>query len=192
MSRFCVLAIAFLVSSAFAAPKLAERKQAYLPVTIGTKWTYKTSDGEAEEKVTAVDEKADGLHVTVEYGHTSGAARSAVIRVSDQGVFRVTEGGRTYDTHLPVLRLPVRAGDTWEYDLPGSKIKARAKVAGEEAVEVPAGKFKAVRVDITYDYQDGRELKLSRWFALGFGLVREEHGGRETRALKTFVPARDK
>jgi hypothetical protein len=63
-------------------------------------------------------------------------------------------------------------------------------VIGEEVVEVPAGKFTAVRVDSVYS-ADGEESTMSRWFAPNVGLVKMVHGGgSRTTVLKSFTPGK--
>ena len=66
-------------------------------------------------------------------------------------------------------------GDTWEEDLTTEEgtLKVRGKVIGEEEVVVPAGKFKATRIQITVD-EDGEEvLNSTCWYAANIGVVKQ-------------------
>jgi hypothetical protein len=73
---------------------------------------------------------------------------------------------------------------------PASKVAYR--VAWEEEVEVPAGKFKAVRVEAVRA-AGGREVRYTTWYAPGVGVVKHVLGDEADRdnsqvqALKAFT-----
>lgn len=73
---------------------------------------------------------------------------------------------------LTILRWPASPGDVWQgRPLPTGNSEA-VVVIGEETVEVPAGRWKALRVDHRLTYADGDGDVLSYWYAQGVGCVR--------------------
>jgi hypothetical protein len=64
---------------------------------------------------------------------------------------------------------------------------------GEEEVEVPAGKFKAIRVDMVAG-DERPPAGTTYWFALGHGpvkiLTRNPNGEERIQHLKAFIPAK--
>jgi hypothetical protein len=64
-------------------------------------------------------------------------------------------------------------------------------VLGEEEVTVPAGKYKAVKVERVITAQDGKALdkplKITVWFAKGIGRVKVVPTEGSKLALKSFV-----
>ena len=77
--------------------------------------------------------------------------------------------------------------------------KGTFTTAGLEEVEVPAGKFKALRVELEVKEQSGRAVaapqRVRYWFAAGVGLVKMEVVGMKepnTRLLKSFTTPRGK
>jgi hypothetical protein len=62
-----------------------------------------------------------------------------------------------------------------------------------EEVEVPAGKFEAVRVEGVVDLGTGRTQKSVEWHAVGVGVVKlvvDRGGGEQTTVLKSFTPGK--
>ena len=113
------------------------------------------------------------------------------------------------------LRFPLVTGETWEWegDIPGVVGKVTFKsgvVAGEEAVEVPAGKFKTIKVVTTgYKTADlrfknlwgGSKMKVlvepiferTTWLAKDVGKVKETFEIKNhviTSTLTKYSPAK--
>ena len=196
-------AIALLVMSAtLAAPVPKDKaKELYFPTTVGAKRVMVTNRGdttrETTETVTQVEEK-DGVYtVTLERDAGPGpvAAASQVFEVSAKGVSRLTSGGVKIATPQPLFKSGGKVGDTWESELtiPGStSIKFKYKLGAEEEVEVPAGKFKAVRVEAESE-QGGATRQTTAWYAPVVGLIKTEVelGGRKmVQELKSFTPGK--
>jgi DUF3108-like len=71
--------------------------------------------------------------------------------------------------------------------------KVKFKAVGEEEVEVPAGRFKAVRVEQVEEVR-GRPTRAEEWYAPGVGLVRRvSHQGaiRQVVELQSFTPGKE-
>ncbi len=87
---------------------------------------------------------------------------------------------------------------------PGAKWRAAANVAGQatdvtfvaketEEVEVPAGKYKAARVEGDGKVA-GTDTKITYWFAPGVGIVKLKYqlaGGEAVLELKSFTPGKE-
>jgi hypothetical protein len=58
-----------------------------------------------------------------------------------------------------------------------------------EWVEVPAGRFRAVRVDWDRQRDAEEEWRVTRWYAPGVGMVKERNAGH-LRVLVAFTQAR--
>jgi len=184
-----VLAVLALLPAVHAAP-VPKSAEAYFPTKVGARWVYDGGDGKEEVKtVTKTEATADGVMVTVAGEGPGGrAGDTSTVRVARDGVFVHAERGETFDPPACLLKLPAGAGDAW--DFLGGKEKLRMTVAGVEAVEVPAGKYTAVRVDMT-GTAGGTTVKATGWYAPGVGLVKATQGGKTVTVLKSFTPGRD-
>jgi hypothetical protein len=187
-----------LLALSLAAPvPKAKEVELYFPTKEGAKRVLERKFGttrvDITETVTAVESKDGRYTVSVDrvYGrHTA----STVYQVSGEGICRVELGGKGSEA-TPLLRLPAKAGDTWEVKWPNECPPARSTytVGKVETVEVAAGKFNAVRVDCEIDFGNGQTQKSAEWFAPGIGVVKSESqlSGRPiTQELKEFTPAK--
>jgi hypothetical protein len=193
-------AIVLVTPIAPAAPTLKGKEAYYHPTTEGDKRVYETRDGdqirETWDVVMKVEKKDDALIVTV--GREVKGELRAVnkVEVSDKGVTHLTSGPFPLKTPRPAVKLPAKPGEKWSYESDGSDgpvgSKATHTVGKEEEVEVPAGKFKAIRVDSdrTLPTATGEiKVRASYWYAPNVGLVKSvtSSGGRDTvRILKSF------
>jgi len=57
-------------------------------------------------------------------------------------------------------------------------------------VEVPACKYKAVRVDSKHPGPDGRPVCSTAWYAAGIGMVKTAYGADRSIVLKSFTPGK--
>ena len=99
-----------------------------------------------------------------------------------------------------MLKLPAKEGDSWSYESGGGDgpiaHKTTYTVGKEEEVEVPAGKFKAIRVDkeLKYDIGNGpTTIKTSSWYATKVGLIKSvtnPGATQTTMVLKSFTPGK--
>jgi hypothetical protein len=183
------------------APTLkGEKEVLYFPTADGVKRVYEMRIGdntiEIIEVVTKV-EKKDGVWRVGLGREVDGEVQPmTTVRVSDKGVFRVATAGRELPAPHPLLKLPAKPGDTWEWEQEGppgaGTRKITYKVGKEEEVEVPAGKFKAIPVEAVID-QAGRVEKVTYWHAPGVGIVKfvSNSGAPErTQVLKSFTPGK--
>ena len=183
------------------APRLRdEPPRVYFPMTVGDRWVVEqqlqSGSEEYTEVVTEVEKKDGATIVTVgrEVDGKAGPALSHV-RVTDDGVYRMSLLGTKYDPPYCVLRLPLKPGLTWKSEVQSGGVVRTTfqyKAVGEEDVEVPAGKFRAFRLDVNVD-SNGRQRTSSIWYAPNVGVVKLDHrdaDGGYVRVLKSFRPGK--
>ena len=73
---------------------------------------------------------------------------------------------------------PVPVGARWENWTPDGLVGEKYTIGGEEEVEVPAGKFRAVRLD--------RSGGVQVWIAPGVGTLKWGEGKTPSAVLTTF------
>jgi len=162
------------------APPTKDADKYYFPTKVGDTLVYEVTKGksppeEATDVVTAV-EKKDGVLVVSVTGTRGKIKMDTKTAVSDKGVFRVANAGIALASPMPQLKLPITIGESWTYDhetIPGvPPNKMKYTVAAEEKLELPAGKFTAVRVDMESEVA-GAKFHESRWYAAGVGQVKQ-------------------
>lgn len=171
----------------------------YYPTAVGTKWVYDVNGRDLTWEVTAAETKAGETLVTVTQKIADGE-REQILKasVSAKGVYQLQMGPFQVD---PVceLRFPVKAGNSRAVDIPSQEGGLRGStgtvtVGDAEDVDVPAGKFRAVRVDVTVTTVDGKPLakprRVTRWYAPGVGLVKLTGETGVSRVLKAFTPGK--
>jgi hypothetical protein len=194
-----VLALLALAGPASAAPTLKEPKQAlYFPTTEGVRRVYEIRVGDTATEVTEVVtkvEKKDGVF-RVSIGSDRGGEVKPMntVEVSAKGVFRVAVGNRELPAPTPLLKLPAKRGDTWEWTQEGpgatGPVTTVFTVGEEIEIEVPAGKFNATPVEAVTHVKD-QAIKATYWYAPGVGVVKMvTYSGpsERTQVLKSFTP----
>jgi len=186
MSRF--LPLAFLAASvAHAAPAPKGKDAVWFPTKEGDTRVYEVREAGKvlmgyTDVVTAVEKKDAAVHVTITRDYTAGGVREMItIAVSDEGLFRVAVNGKELAKPIPLLKTPPKVGTKWALDS-----GAEYRVTKEEEVEVPAGKFMAVRVELS-----SGESPTILWFAPADGLIKMDGGrGEQVTALKEYKPGK--
>jgi hypothetical protein len=174
------------VALAAPAPKAKEKEAAYFPTRMGDKREYEVRSGETVESgytdtVTKVEKADAATHVTVTRDYSNGRPFVTTIAVSADGLFRVSHNDKKLDAPVPLFKQPAKAGTKWEVG------EVTYTVIGEEDVEVPAGKYKAVKVDVA----SGGDVHTSLWFAPTVGLIKQTNpGSMVTVVLKAFTPGK--
>ena len=202
MPRFLVpFVLLALGPAALAAPAPKDRKSdPYFPTTEGTKRVYETRTGENvsehTEVVTKVEKKDGAFRVAVGQEVDGEMRVTSVFEVSARGVSRVANAAGDLPNPVPLLKLAAKPGDTWDWEREGpggfGPVTTRYTAGPEEEVEVPAGKFKALRVESATELK-GRVTKYTLWYAPGVGLVKSvsTSGGPErNQVLKAFKPGK--
>ena len=171
----------------------------YFPTTVGARWVVRvTADkrvSEHTEVVVKVEEKDGVKLVSVARDGGRPVSRYAV---SPTGVSRVRQGESAFDPPLRLLRLPARPGNEWESDsaatspFPPARYTGRCRAFGPEWVEVPAGRYQAVRVET--EYTDGTRTFRRSAGSPGVGLLKavsRSPGHVSETVLKSFDAGKD-
>jgi hypothetical protein len=151
----------------------------FYPMQVGNTWTF---------AVTANDKKATSVNKIARTEMVGGKAL-AVLELSingkvvatehllqnADGVFRYRNNTEDIKPPLCLLKYPLQGNAKWGGDVTVGTEKAKYTAeAREEAVQVPAGKYKALRVDIKMTTDNGAQtVKTTYWFAQGVGIVKQ-------------------
>jgi hypothetical protein len=181
-SCFCFLALLGLAVTAdcSTAPQAEKQTTAnFYPLKEGNKWHYRMDVGEQSAQATMHVAKLESiagvnlfrLEMSVE-GNVAGTEHLAA---DQRGVFRHAFNGQPLSTPVTVIRFPVKEGDTWEETVTSGDdvAKVHGKVFAEEDVQVPAGKFKAVRVQLEVEDEAVGTMTATYWFVANIGIVRQ-------------------
>lgn len=182
-----------------AGKQIATEKDDLYPLAIGNEWVYSDVDN-LTKKV-----NADRIRRVTKKLQVAGMEFFEMEEATPDGddLFRMgyrsdSEGVRYHnfdrmshkDALNQILRYPVRTGDSWEVKVQllagGHKAvdKWNHTVFGLETVKVPAGTFRAVRIDSTdklEDDPDDQRYWVRTWFAPAVGMVKYSTG-RTNRA----------
>jgi hypothetical protein len=203
VAALLLLLVTLAAAGAAPVPKHLMKEPAfYHPTEAGAKWVYQShgiDDPVGHEVVEVVMSMIEpkggekGVRVaelgTVFRGKTHG---STYLAISPQGL---TEGymalGGNFVTRIEALRVADTPGASWEATIGQgpNAYKMKQTHRGEETIDVPAGRFRALRVDTTFVYKGAPERVWKRWYAPGIGTVKlEADGGR--KVLKEFTPGK--
>lgn len=184
--RICTFILLLVAMAPSVGAPLPERKgEVPFPTRVGTKWVYLEDDKEICHVLTKAEMKDD--RVVIEISQKKGEELSRIQSwvLTKTGLY-FTDGDGEPSTDKCWLKLPAKAGDRWKFELlPGAT--ASAKVVGEEEVEVPAGKYKAIRVEWDVIVDDKVDERVVIWHVPGIGEVKKTVGNRKTTVLKSFT-----
>ena len=190
----CCLLLAWAV---VAAPRKDDPPPVYYqPATVGDQLVYERDYGaqswELVLEVTDVRHEGAALIVTLREVEGDLAPESYRFDVSAKGVYSVGEGDAALGSPVCFLRLPFKKGETWEaaHKLDGETYPTKYTAAGEEEVEVPAGKFRCLRIESEYVFK-GATCTRTCWMAPRCGMVKKVDAGMGyvgTTVLKSFTP----
>jgi hypothetical protein len=190
-----VAALAGLAPSA-PVPKTADKPPPYFPTKAGARWVYERDDhdgrGPSEDVrvVTRVARDGDTLIASVGLVNADGAVGGEYERVfvSPGGLSRTYRPGKAAD---PILRLPHRPGQKWGSR--GGNLSGTHHACAPEDVAVPAGAYRALRVDLA-EVAGADAISWSWWYAAHIGPVKWTYKDRHrdiVMAFKSFTPGED-
>jgi len=176
----------------------------------GDTWEMARTLGGKSDKVlltvTGSTEAAGVCSFSVETQSNGGLLQAEGYVADSSGLYRVSVGvdksGRV-EPRMPVLRAPIKPGDTWEWKGKlsggGSPVTGSGQfaLAGPEKVKTPAGEFDAYRLDQTLKLNAGGGLqvvKSTQWLAPKVGLVKQvtDDGAQRTSAELTKYAVLDR
>jgi len=149
----------------------------YYPLQVGNSWVY---DLDANGKKLTMDSKIarveviDGVPLAVLEAEINGqVAATEHLRTNDKGTFRHRMNQFVPDPPIMLLKSPLKADDKWsgEFQIGNVQAKYSAETKAED-VEVPAGKFKTIRVDLRVEEKD-MVVTTAYWFAPNVGYVKQ-------------------
>jgi hypothetical protein len=206
MTRYTAvfLAIALLAPGSPAAPALRGKLGYYHATKEGDKSVYEMRTGdsvnETVDVITKLEYKGDTVIVFVEREVKGVVQPNAQVEVSEKGVVQIGIGERKLADPRPMLKLPAKPRDQWTFESEGpagaGRFKTTCTVGKEEEVEVPAGKFRAIRVDCVTTLPGAAShltIEGSAWFAPRVGIVKHVSniaGVERTQVLKSFTPGK--
>ena len=181
-----VLLIMSLALLAVVAQKPQQPPPDYFPLRVGDWWKYRstTADGKQSEftiKVLSDEKQGDGTNLyLVEtlstfqpihdwYSKPGGQVLMHRIAYPKNAALKAD-----YQPVKQYLKNPLSVGAAWEWKgkgMMGVDIEESSRVTGSEVVEVPAGKFQAMKVE-TKVIQGGTPVTKTYWFANWVGMVK--------------------
>lgn len=196
---FLLIALAALAATAPAAPIPDELKTPVLHATkVGTKWVYTYGEEERTEVVTAASTKAGVTTISIEVWSKGEKTSSGQLAVSAAGVAEVGRYGKVYDHPVWLVKASARPGDRLNEpgkDNPLAPFRIVMLAGGVEDVAVPAGRFRAVRVDKKLVGRASSRT-MATFYAPGVGVVKvamrsDEEKWEPGEVLKSFTPGRE-
>jgi hypothetical protein len=110
--------------------------------------------------------------------------------VCEAGEFLLEEGDKRYDPPVRLLPSPIKEKDTWKWEK--RFVKWTWTAGPEEEVEVPAGKFKALRIDGVGE-ADGTPAKCTQWLVPRHPTIKTVlwlGNDKIVEVLKSFTPGK--
>jgi len=183
MSKFSGLVLlVFGLMLSFQAPVKAQESRSYYPLKVGNKWTYQIESdtiAKGTAKLTnqiAKIEKIDEVPLSrLETTAKGKIVASEHLSINDKGIFRNRYNGIEVTPPICMLKFPVKKGSSWktESNVGDEKLKVSCK-SDEEEIEVPAGKFKTIKVIMDAEVTGaGIIVSTTYWFAQGVGVVKQ-------------------
>ena len=175
MKRFTG-ALAFALAAGLigtAAAQDAVKDSPYYPLQVGNTWTYQTMGGTIIMKV-AAHEKTNGEPTAkIETIVNDKVVASEHVAVKEDGIYRYSINDQKPDEPVRFLKLPPKAGDTWDVDtkIQDQAIKGKFTLK-EEKVKVGGKDYNTVVAE-GKDFQiAGQKTSIKYWFAEGVGIVK--------------------
>ena len=151
----------------------------YYPTTPGAKWVYERPDRDDEVVTVSGVEKEKGELVVSRANPNGNEAGYRKVYVSAEGL-RQPQGYDDDADPVWLLKARVKSGDSWDAG------EGKRTVYGPDEVEVPAGKFRALRV-----VWERGTVTYTSWYAPNVGEIKRtaKHGddpAATVRLLKSF------
>jgi hypothetical protein len=183
---FTALLVMLLAVFSVTAQKPQEPPPDYFPLRVADWWKFRstTADGKQSEftiKVLSAEKQSDGTNLylvetlstfqPIHDWYSKPAGQVLVHRIA----YPKNEALKAdYQPVKLYLKNPLSVGTAWTWKgkgMMGVDIDESSRVTGTELVEVPAGKFQAMKVE-TKVIQGGTPITKAYWFANWVGLVK--------------------
>jgi hypothetical protein len=197
---FYALAVLLMCSLIDAKPaKDTKPVDDYYPLQVGNQWRYffkgREDSPQTVSRITKI-ETIDGtplarLEATVD----NKVVATEHLVATEKGIYRHRNNNQEITPPVLLLRYPARAGDHWDGEITVAKEKAKYTCdVKEEMVEVPAGKFKAMKVTLLLERTKGPNVTNTYWFVKDVGFVKQTGEAGDltiNMELDKFEPAKD-
>lgn len=190
----------------------------YFPLEKGTSWRY-SFEGLSRKGSIAMDAATEevldeGKGTVVKWMRNLGededgqsSDRELYVKKSDSGVIaykRVHPIIGYIETNLNppqcILKLPVKEGESWQWEgkIFGMQSTAVFKTEGREKITLAGKGYSTVRITEQCTLADGRTCSITRWYAPGAGMVKQEsktmikneYAEQAEMSLESFSPAK--
>ncbi len=165
------------------------RGDSWYPLAKGTAWVYQTDydeDTDIIHEVSGTEKVGETECFVVEHkSHNEKEKRTRNLRkewlaAGEEGVMihKVQRGSSELGVDKPFFKLKgdLRKGEEWEGEArtSGDPVKYHYLVEGEEDVQVPAGKYRAVKIRIKIGQGERHSAEGHEWYVKNVGLVKSE------------------
>lgn len=145
----------------------------YYPVQVGNTWHYREGDTAFLVRVAKQEQVDQTFCALLETCVNGSVVATEHVAPGKDGVYRYTVAGQKAKRPLCFLKLPPRHGETWTAEtLVADQRILLEFVCGDEDIQVPAGKYRAIRVTTTRFEVGDRKHSLTTWYAQGVGMVK--------------------
>ena len=183
-----LMALAVMAGSSSPAPAASAAGDTYYPLGKNYKWTYSTDyseDTELVHEVTGTEKVGDVECFIVEHKTVSPALGSRMMRkewlaAGTDGVLihKLQRGRSEMDVVKPFFKVKhlMRKDEEWkgEAKVPENPPQYTIRVEEEADVEVPAGKYKAWKVNIKIESGLRHSAEGTEWYVKNVGLVKAQ------------------
>jgi hypothetical protein len=179
------------VTSALPIQKDKPKPALFYPTQVGTKRVYEQAGKDNYvEVITDVTTKGEVTLVTVQELVDGKLEPSDVVSVTENGLSSLYRGKDKLDPPITFLKLDAKPGESWKVESSAAdrKFKVRFTFTGEEEVKVPAGRYKALKLESEMT-SNGRTFTATAWYAKGVGMVKSVSPGG-TQELKSITVAK--
>lgn len=163
------------------AQEKTQDSKSYYPLKAGNKWTYQIESDTAAKGSKLINqiakiEKIDGVSLSrLETTAKGKVVASEHLSITGKGIFRNRYNGTEVSPPICMLKFPIKKDSTWKVEskVGEEKLSVSCKL-DEEEIEVPAGKFKTVKVVMDAEVVGaGIIVSTTYWFAQGVGVVKQ-------------------
>jgi hypothetical protein len=157
-----------------------EKSPNYYPLEVGNTWHYRVLLKGKESTVTWTVSKYEKINgETVARLESAGVNANSNVMQSDKGVFQQRTLGADVTPPFKLLAYPIKIGAKWSGSFTEGKDETKytyeAEIVKTESVEVPAGKFKAIVVQMKLDANGKRMTDSRYWFVEDVGYVKHTY-----------------
>ncbi len=184
MKYILIILTTFFLSNSLIAQKLDIVEENYYPFNENIKFVFDSNMGETIKSVKKRDSLFLVKNASSKFTYTQSLIEEnngIYLTKTEQNInilFYSKDIEITYSEPILQLPKPVIIGDIWNWS--GFQVKngdttsisIKGKVLKKEIVEVPAGKFNAIKIRIYFEEVDGERATIYKWLVPNVGVVK--------------------